>query len=266
MRYWALSLMFTAFGVFAAPLPQPVAAPGGVVSVDLGRSDARPEARYGDRRVMTIRGDDGRWYAIVGIPLSAEPGAHLLGVGARTIEFEVRARDYATQRITIPDDRMVNPAPEDLERIAAERPRIRAALDAFSEAIPTTLRFVAPTAGPRSSPFGTRRILNGQPRNPHSGIDVAAAAGTPVVAVAPGVVVDTGDFYFNGNTVFVDHGSGLVTMYCHLESIGVAVGQRVAAGDRLGAVGATGRVTAAHLHFTVSLNGTSVDPDAFLVD
>lgn len=266
MRYLALVLTFTTFGALATPLPQPVAAPGGVVAVDLGRSDVRPDARYGDRRVMTVTGEDGRWHAIVGIPLSAEPGTHLIEVGSRSVEFEVAARDYATQRITIPDDRMVNPAPEDLARIAAERPRIRAALDTFSEVIPETFRFVAPAAGPRSSPFGTRRILNGQPRNPHSGIDVAAVAGAPVVAVAPGEVVETGDFYFNGNTVFVDHGSGLVTMYCHLESIGVAVGQHVVAGDRLGAVGATGRVTAAHLHFTVSLNGTSVDPDVFLIE
>ncbi len=251
--------------VTATALPVSTPTPGGVAVVEVGVSDARPVVEYRGRRVMTLR-DDGRWLAVVGIPLSADPGEHRLTIDARTVPFTVEDRDYKVQELTIPNERMVNPLAEDLERINAERPRIRRALDAFSEAIPETFRFTAPAEGPRSSAFGLRRILNGQPRNPHSGIDIAAPAGAPVVAAAPGVVADAGDFYFNGNTVFVDHGSGLVTMYCHLESIDTEPGRRVTAGERIGTVGATGRVTAAHLHFTVSLNGTSVDPDVFLVE
>jgi murein DD-endopeptidase MepM/ murein hydrolase activator NlpD len=176
----------------------------------------------------------------------------------------VAPKQYAEQRLTVTNRRHVDPSKEDLERIAEERTRIDTALGTFTADRQPVLALQPPVAGRRSSSFGLRRYFNGQARNPHSGMDIAAATGTPIRSPAPGRVVEAGDFFFNGNTVFVDHGQGVVTMYCHLSRIDVTPGDEVGAGTILGLVGATGRVTGPHLHWGVAVNRALVDPALFL--
>lgn len=257
------------FAALTDILPRTSAVPGGVTTLPVDAPDeARPVATFDGNRVMVLR-DNGRWMAVVGIPLDTPPGTHQLVVhdGSKTIRmaFDVAAKDYAVQKLNVPPSQ-VDLSRRDLERVDGEKQRIRKALDGFSDQAPGTLKLLPPAPGPRSSSYGLRRFFNGKPRNPHSGMDISAAIGTPVHAAAAGIIADVGDYFFNGNTVIVDHGSGLVTMYCHLSDVHVEQGQRVAAGERIGDVGATGRVTGPHLHFGVTLNRTMVDPSLFLPD
>ncbi|HLA40699.1 MAG TPA: M23 family metallopeptidase, partial [Candidatus Glassbacteria bacterium] len=171
---------------------------------------------------------------------------------------------YQESRITIIDERKVTPLPMDMGRINRETRLIQAAKATWSEKADPSLLLTQPVAGVYSSSYGLRRFFNEQPRNPHSGLDIAAPEGTPVKAAGPGKVVMTGEYFFNGNTIFIDHGQGLLTMYCHLRKIAVQPGQDIAVGQIIGAVGQTGRVTAAHLHWSVILNGTMVDPELFI--
>jgi hypothetical protein len=259
-----------ATGPLAAAVPSPESVPGGVAVIALDLKQRPADVRYRDNRVL-LTNDDGRWKAVVGIPLDANTGGHEIVIerrdGARErIPFQVHSYDYATQHITIADERMVHPDEEALKRIRRETPIIRRALSTWTEAEEVPLRFSLPVHGRQTSAFGLRRFINEQPRNPHRGLDIAGGTGTPISAPAEGVVIETGDYYFNGKTVFVDHGQGLVSMFCHMSRIDVEPGQIIARGDKLGEVGATGRVTGPHLHWSVSLNGTMVNPRMFLVD
>ncbi len=250
-------------------LPQPAAVPGGVAIVELAqRTSQPPEAFYRGKPVMVVRQGE-RWLALVGIPLGAKEGEHSLTVNTAgeslRRQFKVSPKAYAEQRITIKEKRKVNPNKMDMERIGAERREITAALGHWrEERLARTLELDLPVAGRLSSPFGLKRFFNEQPRKPHSGIDIAAPQGTPLKAPANGEVITTGDYFFNGNTVFIDHGQGLVTMFCHMERIDVTPGQRVERGERIGTIGMTGRVTGPHLHWSVSLNDARVDPALFV--
>lgn len=251
----------------AGDLPRESRVPGGIALVELPGGDLPPTVLVDARRTAVIRHDD-RWLAIVGIPLSTKPGSQTLRVttGATTVElpFAVTDKQYRTQRLTIKNERQVNPKPEDLKRIAAEQERSNAALSKFTTSSTPVFALQPPVVGERSDSYGSRRVFNGQPRNPHSGMDIAAAKGTPIHSPAAGIVVEAGTFFFNGNTLYIDHGYGLVTMYCHLDEIKVKVGDHLAAGDLVGTVGATGRVTGPHLHWGVALNRAMVDPALFL--
>jgi murein DD-endopeptidase MepM/ murein hydrolase activator NlpD len=252
----------------ALDLPASQAVPGGVAVLKLGASATRPQVEVANGVPVLVLGEPSGWNAVVGIPLGARPGAEAItvrraGQPARKLRYRIEAKQYAEQHLQVPQAK-VDLSAEDLARYERERARQSEVIATYTAEWPSSLWMRQPTAGPLSSSFGKRRFFNGQPRNPHSGLDIAADTGTPVVAAAAGRVIDTGDYFFNGNTVWIDHGAGLLTMYCHLSAIDVKIGDAVAAGDRIGTVGATGRVTGAHLHWSVSLNRTMVDPALFL--
>lgn len=237
--------------------------PGGVAVIALGGGTQAPKATYDGKPVLIIKEQE-VWRAIVGIPLTVKPGIQRLKSSGRVLEFTVVGKKYPEQRITLTNKRQVNPNPEDQKRIASEQPLQINAYRTFSAFSPSNLLLDKPVNGPLSSKFGVRRFFNGEERNPHAGLDFAVPAGTPVKTPAGGKVILTGNFFFNGNTVFVDHGQGFISMFCHLSKIDTKAGQQLTRGDVIGKVGSTGRSTGPHLHWNVSLNEARVDPAIFI--
>ena len=247
--------------------PDASAVPGGVALLPLGPSADRPKAWSGDTPLLVV-GSPAGWTALIGIALSAAPGPAQAVVEAadgtrRVVAYQIESKTYAQQRLKVAP-RTVELSPGDLARHERERTHQQALMARFSEPLPADLRMRPPVDGHRSSSFGLRRVFNGEARQPHSGMDIAAGTGTVVRSPLPGQVVDTGDYFFNGQTVWIDHGGGVFSMLCHLSRIDVRSGDRLAQGQALAAVGATGRVTGPHLHWGVVLNRVSVDPALFI--
>lgn len=267
-RVSLILLLLLPLGVAAAPRHSVV--PGGVAVVPLGAVVAQqppPTAHFGQQRLL-VYAEQGQWQALLGIGLSQKLGK--ITVTSRSGQaapqshtLTVTAKQYPEAHITLKDQRKVDPLAEDLERIAREQQRSRELFDSWW---PVTVQpdFRLPVKGRLSGYFGNRRIFNGQPRQPHSGMDIAAAIGTPIVAPARGKIIEVGDYFFNGKTIFIDHGQGLITMFCHLNTMAVQMGQTVEAGQAVATVGMSGRATGPHLHWSVSLNGVRVDPALFL--
>lgn len=253
-------------GLSAVSFGQEPAWPGGIAIVDLGPAQGTPPVVEFDGKRVLVMNDDGQWRALVGVPLSADTGRATISLpnGEQTA-FDVVEHAYAEEHLQVARS-YVELSEEDLARYQRERKIIDAALNNWRDTPVHTVDLVSPVEGPRSSSFGKRRFFNNEPRSPHSGMDIAVPEGTPIKAPLGGVVTETGDFYFNGNTVFIDHGQGLISMYCHLSEIGVERGRGISTGDVIGLVGKTGRVTGAHLHFGTYLNGTAVDPALLLLD
>lgn len=264
-----VALLLMSSPLSAASLPREAAVPGGIALLDLGTDISQPpQARFQGRRVM-VQQHQGRWWAIVGVPLATPPGRQSVkvqesGGQMRTVDFTVAAKSYTEQRLTLKNKKMVNPDPEQLKRIAREQKLSKEAFAMWSEQGEVSLSFAVPVSGRVSSPFGLRRFFNDQARAPHSGLDIAAPQGTPVMAPAAGTVIETGDYYFNGKSVFIDHGQGLITMYCHLDTIEVKKGDHLARGEPFATIGMTGRATGPHLHWSVSLNDARIDPSLLL--
>jgi len=265
-----LTLLLIAIGssVYAVDLPRHDPVPGGIAIVDLNiNSDKAPQVYFQKRRVMVLKNGK-TWMAVVGLPLSIKAGKHKLKLQlpkGTSVGFKTKAKDYATRHITITNKRMVSPTKADIERHFKEKPLIVAALKTWTEQYDVPTSFILPVQGRLSSQFGLRRIYNKQDRiRRHTGLDIAAPVGTPIVAPARGKVIRSGNYFFTGGTVFLDHGQGLITMYCHLSKIEVKTGEVLQQGKRIGEVGMTGRVSGPHLHWVVSLNNTKVEPKLFL--
>lgn len=253
----------------ANAFPKHNAVPGGIAIVTLS-SQAQPNIYYNKRKVLTLFKHD-KWLAIVGIPLSTKPGSYALvdKSTAQSTPFIVTDKSYPAQYInlkkTAKNKRMINPNKMDMERISHERKMLSSALSIWSDKHPQ-VDFILPAHGRLSSPFGLKRFFNKQARKPHSGLDIAAPTGSAVVAPAAGTVIDVGDYFFNGNTVLVDHGQGLISGYFHLSKTFVGIGDKITQGQKIAEIGATGRVTGPHLHWNVYLNHTKVDPAFFISD
>lgn len=272
--FWALGLaaslllpsMALAQGYITRLLHRPV--PGGVAVVALGAADLAPRVFYDSERVMVLRDSDQQWIAVVGIDLKTRPGKQhikvVAGPSARQMDFTVAAKDYKAQHIKLKNKSHVNPDPKQVQRFEREYKEQMAAYGNFREVVPSNIALDKPANGPLSSPFGLRRFFNGEERNAHSGLDFAVPQGTAVKAPADGIVTIVADYFFNGKTVFIDHGQGLITMYCHLSKFQVTQGEQVKRGQVIGNVGATGRATGPHLHWNVSLNNARVDPAIFI--
>ncbi|MFF7706954.1 peptidoglycan DD-metalloendopeptidase family protein [Pseudomonas sp. NPDC007930] len=241
--------------------------PGGVAVLALGEGSRAPQVFFDGKPVLVVK-EQATWRAVVGLPLSLKPGAQQVQVkdaaGERSLGFSVGSKRYPEQRITLKNTRQVNPNPDDLTRINRELAEQTRAYQSFSLGTPSNLLLDKPVSGPLSSRFGVRRFFNGEERNPHAGLDFAVPAGTPIKTPAAGKVILIGDYFFNGNTVFVDHGQGFISMFCHMSKIDVQPGQVLARGAVVGRVGATGRATGPHMHWNVSLNDARVDPAIFI--
>ncbi len=217
-------------------------------------------------------GPDARWVAFGVIPLDAAPGVasyrlSVAGAGGSSGSIDgtipVSAKSFPEQRLTV-EPKFVNPPKAARARIERETKRLKAIYARRSLWPPPVSPFVKPVPGDPTGEFGTRRIFNGEPRAPHSGIDLHAPTGTPVLASGPGRVALAASLYYSGGTVIVDHGGGLFTNYAHLSRIETKEGETVRAGDRVGRSGATGRVTGPHLHWGAKIGEAIFDPRALL--
>ena len=253
-------------------LPRALAVPGGIAIIKIADAVDQinaPIAKFEGNRVWVVK-QKAAWYAVVGLALSIKVGEHILDVAAQgqqeaqKIAFNVKDKKYAVQRLTITNKAMVDPPPEVLARIDNESKHLIKVRSTFTANDKTHGAFALPAAGKLSSKFGLGRILNGQARSPHAGLDLAIGVGTPVTAAADGILLDADDYYYCGKTAFIDHGNGLISMHCHLSEFIASVGTAVKRGDVIGKSGVTGRITGPHLHWSIYLNATSVDPELFL--
>ena len=282
-RLGVLSIFFVLFVLSVTSQEQPfnirhrarAIHPGEVIVLEVFSSDQAmlPQATFAGEMVRLFPSPDGTvWYGLIGLDLEVEPGDYQVTVNGSRSDGElprasytltVLPKQFPTRELRVAP-RFVNPPQDVVARIQREAQTVA---DIFDESSPKRLwsgGFIRPVQGEATSSFGRRSIFNGQPRRPHSGTDFRAGEGTPVRAPNTGRVALTGNQYFSGNVVILDHGWGLFSHFAHLSTIDVEDGDLVARGEVIGKVGATGRVTGPHLHWTVRLNEARVDPIALM--
>jgi murein DD-endopeptidase MepM/ murein hydrolase activator NlpD len=246
-------------------LPQDSRVPGGLAVIPLDPANNSQKITFNGQKVWTLSGDNNKSWAIIGIPLKQKVGKVSYKIDGKDYAFTIKDKAYKEQRLTV-KRKHSNPPADQIKRIQKESRLSNKAFTTFSD-INTEKPYRAfqqPAQGPISSPFGLKRFFNDQARRPHSGIDIAAPRGANIIAPADGEIILTGHFFFNGNSIFIDHGQGLITMYCHMDSLERKQGDKVKAGEIIGTIGSTGRATGPHLHWTVSLNNSRVEPLLFL--
>lgn len=246
---------------------------GGVARVTVmpGAEVRSVSGRFNGRTIPYFEREPGEYIAIIGIDMDLVPGilpfVSTWEKAGKTVEqteqIEVRAAKFGLQELTLPKNK-VDLDPPTLLRVNLEKGLMDAA---FVESLGERLwkgAFIAPVEGKPQHTFGRRRLINGKPKRAHTGEDISAPVGTPILATNHGKVVLVADFFFNGRSVVIDHGLGLFSMYFHLSEVDVIEGQEVSGGKQIGRVGESGRVTGPHLHWGMRLNNATVNPYVFV--
>jgi len=266
-RGWAKGSLFT-IGLFPKDLFQ-----GKVVKVVISPNIPGVRilsARFLGKTIPLVNERDSAW-ALIGASLNERPGTHLFTIrwekdqekGVFVVPVTVKKKDYPKEYLKVPR-RMVEFPPDVLKRVLADQAAIKRILSRTSSRKYFEGPFKKPVPGKIKSVFGVRRYFNGRPRSPHSGVDLAAREGTPVLATNSGRVVLVRRCYLAGNTIVIDHGLGLYSIYAHLEKVLVRPGDRVKEGQTIALSGQSGRATGPHLHWGISIYGTRVDPISIL--
>ena len=247
----------------AMAAPEQALVPGGIALLPLPDYQTGTKVYFNDKRVA-IFSDKNTWFAMAGIGLSTAPGNYAFSINqpdgtTQQSKITIKHKKYDEQHLTIKNKRKVNPNKQDTDRIIAESKRKKKAKTQYTVTHPQ-VDFIWPATGRISSIFGLRRFFNEQERRPHNGLDIAAKEGTPIKTTADGIVIESGDFFFSGNMVFIDHGQGIISLYAHMSKIAVKTGDIVKQGDIIGNVGQTGRATGPHLHFAIIANHELIDP------
>jgi murein DD-endopeptidase MepM/ murein hydrolase activator NlpD len=238
---------------------------GDVILIRIKSSDDRttPEGSFMGRKLKFFRAESGDFVALAGVDMRASSGEYRLEIsdGKNILERDIKiiSGSFETQELSLPKN-MVDLDPETLKRVKAELLRLTQLWSVLNDERLWDGRFIMPVRGAIISPFGARRIINGQERNPHSGIDIKAQEGEPVIAPNSGKVVLIDKQFFGGKTLVLDHGYGIYSMFFHLSTIAVSPDQQVEKGSIIGYVGATGRATGPHLHWGIRLHGLRINP------